>query len=188
MAPFSFLRLRQGALRAFPDQRQGANRLNSQMLVRLPSFGDDHPLPVAEECVLAHLEHEAAECSANNPNSALAAKIRLAWGLAHSGKGQADYRRAKRMTADLLKTAEDSLAIKELLYLSAVAHLNCGELVGAHHHVSQLLERCPHSSQGLDLKNRINEEMVRKGLTAVGLLVGAVTVGATFITRLAAKR
>ncbi len=160
-------------------------------MVRL-SFGDaGHPeLPEAGEAVLTHLEHEAAETSANDPAAAFAAKMRLAWGLAHSWRGAPDYRRAKRMIADLLAgaEAEDAQAIKELLYLRAVAHLNCGELVGAHHHVSQLLEHAPFSTQGQALKERINDEMLRKGLTAFGLLVGAVTIGATLLTKMAARR
>ena len=158
-------------------------------------------LPVADATVVAHLEHEAARIATTKPEEAFSAKLRLAWALAHSEKGQADYARAKAMTSEMLARAEEregtgdpeatrevAQSIQELLYLKAVASFNLDDLVTAHLTVTQLLERCPHSHQGLALKERINSEILRKGLTGIGILAGVATIGATLLMKLASKK
>ena len=45
----------------------------------------------------------------------------------------------------------------------------------------------PRSTQALALKERINSEILRKGLTGIGILAGVVTIGATLAMKLARK-
>jgi len=126
----------------------------------------------------------------NNPKEAFGARIRLAWALAHSERGHQDYVRAKSMTTALLEEKREDLdtqKVIELLYVKAVANLNAGDLITAHYTVTELLQRSPRSHQGLALKGRIHDELLRKGLTGIGILAGVVTVGATLITKLARK-
>lgn len=144
-------------------------------------------LPVAEESVVAHLEHEAARIATNKPDEAFGARLRLAWALAHSERGRVDYARAKTMIMEMLRTTEDKQSVQELLYLKAVASLNVDDLITAHYTVSELLETSPRSTQALALKERINSEILRKGLTGIGILAGVVTIGATLAMKLARK-
>jgi len=138
--------------------------------------------------MVTSLEREAAEIATNKPQEAFSAKLRLAWALAHSSRGHADYARAKLMITELLKTTRERQAVQELLYLKAVASLNIDDLIAAHHTVSELLDHSPHSHQGLALKERINGEILRKGLTGIGILAGGLAIGAAVIAKLALRK
>ena len=127
-----------------------------------------------------------------------------------------DYERAKTMIVEMLRTTKDRQSVQELLYLKAVASLNVDDLITAHYTVSELLEvrkdefcyytrrkvrtirrltlslpppsqTSPRSTQALALKERINSEILRKGLTGIGILAGVVTIGATLAMKLARK-
>lgn len=108
-----------------------------------PSGGEVR-LPVADSETVARLEREAAEAATHAPKDAYAAKLRLAWALAHSSAGHAHYVRARHLVGRMLREARappagDAQAEAELLYLMSVARLNAADLVGAHQSVSTLL-------------------------------------------------
>ena len=50
------------------------------------------------------------------------------------------------------------------------------------------IQHSPHSHQGLALKERINGDIVRKGLTGIGILAGGLAIGAAVIAKLALRK
>ena len=152
-------------------------------------------LPVANEVVVELLESslEAEEDELMVPSrpeeaSIVQAKIRLAWGLAHSCSGREDYSRAKDLTTELLCLLKRSTQRRvELMYLKAVATYNLGDLQGAEACVDELLAIAPRSTQGLALRDMIRRDMMRKRGAVGGAIATAAAFGAAVASLLAAR-
>ena len=154
-------------------------------------------LPVANEYVVELLESslEAEEedelsvvPSSTEEASIVQAKVRLAWGLAHSCRGREDYSRAKDLTTELLCLVKRSTQKRmELMYLKAVATYNLGDLQGAEACVDDLLAIAPRSTQGLALRDMIRRDMMRKRGAVGGAIATAAAFGAAVASLLAAR-
>ena len=154
-------------------------------------------LPVANEYVVELLESslEAEEedelsvvPSSTEEASIVQAKVRLAWGLAHSCRGREDYSRAKDLTTELLCLVKRSTQKRmELMYLKAVATYNLGDLQGAEACVDELLAIAPRSTQGLALRDMIRRDMMRKRGAVGGAIATAAAFGAAVASLLAAR-
>jgi len=154
-------------------------------------------LPVANEVVVELLESslEAEEedeisvvPSSTEEASIVQAKVRLAWGLAHSCRGREDYSRAKDLTTELLCLVKRSTQKRvELMYLKAVATYNLGDLQGAEACVDELLAIAPRSTQGLALRDMIRRDMMRKRGAVGGAIATAAAFGAAVASLLAAR-
>ena len=154
-------------------------------------------LPVANEYVVELLESslEAEEedelsvvPSSTEEASIVQAKVRLAWGLAHSCRGREDYSRAKDLTTELLCLVKRSTQRRmELMYLKAVATYNLGDLQGAEACVDELLAIAPRSTQGLALRDMIRRDMMRKRGAVGGAIATAAAFGAAVASLLAAR-
>ena len=154
-------------------------------------------LPVANEYVVELLESslEAEEedelsvvPSSTEEASIVQAKVRLAWGLAHSCRGREDYSRAKDLTTELLCLVKRSTQRRmELMYLKAVATYNLGDLQGAEACVDDLLAIAPRSTQGLALRDMIRRDMMRKRGAVGGAIATAAAFGAAVASLLAAR-
>ena len=154
-------------------------------------------LPVANEYVVELLESslEAEQedelsvvPSSTEEASIVQAKVRLAWGLAHSCRGREDYSRAKDLTTELLCLVKRSTQKRmELMYLKAVATYNLGDLQGAEACVDDLLAIAPRSTQGLALRDMIRRDMMRKRGAVGGAIATAAAFGAAVASLLAAR-
>ena len=154
-------------------------------------------LPVANEYVVELLESslEAEQedelsvvPSSTEEASIVQAKVRLAWGLAHSCRGREDYSRAKDLTTELLCLVKRSTQRRmELMYLKAVATYNLGDLQGAEACVDELLAIAPRSTQGLALRDMIRRDMMRKRGAVGGAIATAAAFGAAVASLLAAR-
>lgn len=101
---------------------------------------------------------------------------RLVWTLVHS-TWLSDARRGRELAEALASDpGAEPGAVRDLLYLQAVAAHKLGDNVGARRLLTSLLATSPHCRQATALKTAVDDAVVRDGL--VGLGVGAALVAA----------
>jgi fission 1 protein len=77
---------------------------------------------------------------------------------------------------------------RELVYLRAVGKYRVGKLLEARRQLDELLKVSPDSHQAHQLKQAVEDQIIKEGLVGVGIVGGLLGVGAVILSAAFSRR
>lgn len=145
-----------------------------------PALKDvEHTIPIERLNILRN------QVESENPDPSSQSLFNYAWGLIKS-KG----RKYQQEGVDILKVLykKDPEVRKDCLYFLSMGSLKLGDYASAREYIEELLKIEPENSQGLAMKEVIEDRITREGLIGLGIAGGVLALGVGIVGALIRRK
>lgn len=145
-------------------------------------------LPITDKDLISRCRNEYDTAVTAGADTS-AAGLRLVWALVHARSTSTDVPRGIQL-AELLMDKQDTdpQFKRELVYLRAVGKYRVGKLLEARRQLDELLKVSPDSHQAHQLKQAVEDQIIKEGLVGVGIVGGLLGVGAVILSAAFSRR
>jgi fission 1 protein len=145
-------------------------------------------LPETDEDTIKSLKEGYEDASRDGGRSSSEACYLLVWGLVHS-KRKKDVGEGLQLAGALMESDElEDERKKDLVYIKCVALYKLGKYLEAKRQLEEFLLVSPNHRQALQIKEMVDEKLVRDGLIGVGVLSTGALIASIAVAVLSSGR